>query len=454
MDAIAHCMGGHEFRRLFVEELGWDHARGSLDVPVNGSVRKAERVAEKRGIQVFHCRLERLEIQNRRVLRRIEREIAKHAHEHIVVYSDVGMSRQVWQWATWMDDRRRFLHREHPFFSARPPAALIARVSRLRFLLDEEETVGLTDVLRRVSGTLDDTPDVSIFFRNPRFIEESERLARAMVTGEEEALHRFVVFHRALARWASERYLKTNVEEDDLGQIAMMGLINAARRFDPTREVAFSTYAVPWIRQSCQRYVPSHVLKVFVRPDLYWRFQRLRRTAAKWRRRGQEHRYRECLDRLMSKDELLGKHGHRVERAWAVHSLDSEDDALQQARLLLDPKPTPSETAERNDRRDAVRRCVNGLVGRDRTIIRLRFGFDGEAKTLKEIGQECGLTRERIRQCVVNALSSLRPRLAVIVGPDETPPGPENSPRTADTMNDEGDGTGDTTVVAKSQDSS
>lgn len=447
-------MRDHDFLRLFVEELGWDHAGGFIDVSVNGSVLRAERVAEKRGIQVFHCRLERLEIQNRRVLRRIEREIAKYAHEHIVVYSDVGMSRQVWQWATWMDDRRRFLHREHPFFSARPPAALIARVSRLRFMLAEEETVGLTDVLKRVSDTLDDTPDVAIFFRNPRFIEESERLANAMVTGEEEDLHRFVVFHSALARWASERYLKTNVEEDDLGQIAMMGLINAARRFDPTKEVAFSTYAVPWIRQSCQRFVPSHVLKVFVRPDLYWRFRRLRRRAAKWRRRGQEHRYRECLDRLMSKDELLGQHGHRVERAWTVHSLDSEDDALRQARLLLDPHPTPSQSAERNDQRDTVRRYVNGLIGRDRTIVRLRFGFDGEVKTLKEIGQECGLTRERVRQCVVEVLGSLRSSLAVIIGLDEEPHGPESSPPAADTTGDEGDETGDETAVARSQSSS
>lgn len=432
-------MRDHDFLRLFVEQLGWDHAGGFIDIPVNGSVLRAERVAEKRGIQVFHCRLERLEIQNRRVLRSIEREIAKYAHEHILVYSDSGMSRQVWQWATWMEDRRRFLHREHPFFSARPPAELITRLTRLRFSLEEEETINIGDVLRRVKDTLDDTPDVTIFFRNPRFISESERLAKEMARGGEEPLHRFVMFHRALARWASERYLKTSIEEDDLGQIALLGLIKAARRFDPTREVAFSTYAVPWIRQSCQRYVPSHVLKIYVRPDLYWRFRRLRRRAGKWRRRGQEHRHREYLDRLMRKDELLRSHGRRVDRAWMALSLESDDDATRQASLIPDPQPTPLQTAERNDQCDAVRKCVDGLNDRDRTMIRHRFGIGCEARTLEQIGQECDVTRERVRQRVANVLSSLRFRLAAVIDLDETWHGANGSPPEADTTNNVGD---------------
>ncbi|MFQ5472316.1 MAG: sigma-70 family RNA polymerase sigma factor [Dehalococcoidia bacterium] len=412
MDAIAQCIRDHDLRRLFIEELGWDHAPGALDVHVNGSVLRAERVAYKRGVQVFHCTVERVEILNRPLLRSIERQIEKHAYEHILVYSDVDRRRQVWQWATWLEDRRRRLRREHPFRSAQPPEALLARISRLRFSLEEEGTIRITDVSKRVADTLNDVADVAYFFRNPRFVEEGERLARAMVGGGDEALRRFVEFHSQLAQWASQPYLRVGIDRDDLIQIALLGLLEAARRFDPAREVAFATYAIPWIRQSCQRYVPSHVLRILFPGNLYWRFLRLRQRAAPSRGRGGASRYRECLDRLMSEDDLLGRHGRQVERACAVMSLDSDGEAAREARRLADPYPTPLQIAATTDQREAVRRCVDALDDRNRLMVRLRYGLDGEENTLDEIGQTVGLTKERVRQCIVDVLRKLRRPLA------------------------------------------
>jgi RNA polymerase sigma factor (sigma-70 family) len=407
MDAIPEYIANGDFRQLFIEELGWDNSHGSLHVPVNGTVFRLDRIAQKRGIQVFHCRLHKHYIQARPILRSIERHVAKHAHEHILIYTDNAGRRQVWQWATWLDDKRRFRHREHPFFSARPPTALGDRLARLRFTLEEEEAVSLTDAVRRVSGAFDSAPDVSVFFRNPRFIAESERLAQAMSTGGERAFHEFVLFHHALAPWAAEPYKRTGIEEDDLRQIAIMGLLHAARRYDPNREVAFSTYAVPWIRQSCQRYVPSHVLSLFIRPDMYWRFRKLRHRAERWLRWGRDDRYRQHLDRLLRKDTLLSKHGHRVERAWTVLSLDSDDAGRRQARQIRDPLPTPLEHAERLDTCEVVRRRLDHLRGRESTMVRMRFGFDGNPKTLADIGEAYGLTRERVRQRLVAALERL-----------------------------------------------
>jgi RNA polymerase sigma factor (sigma-70 family) len=415
VQAILRCITEHNFRQLFSEELGWEYAHGLVQIPLNGTVFHFERIAQKRGIQALHCCLPRSHIQNRPLLRMMERHVAKHAHEHILVYTDEAGRRQVWQWATWLEDKHRLRHREHPFFSNRPPNELLERLSRLRFSLEEEDTIELTEALERVTRALDDVPDVSVFFRNPRFIEESDRLAREMTKDGSSAFHRFVLLHLALAAWAAEPYKRTEIDEDDLNQIACLGLLNAAKRFDPEREVAFSTYAVPWIRQCCQRYIPSHVLRMFIRPDMYWRFRRLQRRANRRRGRGGESAYSEHLGHLMALDRLLAKHGDLVRQAWIVLTFDSDVEARQQVRRLSDPLPMPFEIAEARDQFAAVRRCVDALSDRDRKMIRLRFGFDGPEKTLEEIGQAHGLTRERVRQCLGEAQDALRTRLVSLV---------------------------------------
>src|SRR5687768_3032912 len=84
------------FRRLFVEELGWDNpaARHSESIAIDGSAFSLAPVAEKRGVRIFIC----VDIPDRLVRQRIEREVTKLAYEHLIIFTDSAKTRQVWQW--------------------------------------------------------------------------------------------------------------------------------------------------------------------------------------------------------------------------------------------------------------------------------------------------------------------------------------------------------------------
>ena len=111
-----------------------------------------------------------------------------------------GAVQQVWQWAIRLPDGRKVRHREHPFLSACPPGRFLNRLQGLRFTLDEEENASLVQTLERVQHVLDTAADLNLFARYPSYAERSDELARAMLTGDQQALHRFVVFHMPLAR--------------------------------------------------------------------------------------------------------------------------------------------------------------------------------------------------------------------------------------------------------------
>ena len=142
--------------------------------------------------------------------------------------------------------------------------------------LDQEETTTLTDVLHRVRNALLPDSELNLFAKRPEYAEKSDRLAVAMRRGDAGAFCEFVEFHMPLARHASRVLVRWfHMDPEDAEQTAMIGLIEAARRFDPERGFQFSTYAGYWIRQSCQRYGLEWGLQIRVPPHVFWRCYRL-----------------------------------------------------------------------------------------------------------------------------------------------------------------------------------
>ncbi len=135
--------------------------------------------------------------------------------------------------------------------------------------LQEEEQTTLPDVLDRVRVALLPDSELNLFAKHPSYAAESDRLAMAMKRGEPGA--RFRRSSSSTCRWRhSSRMLIRwfEMDPDDAEQTAMIGLLEAARRFDPDRGYQFSTYAGYWIRNACQRryglewglpfHVPTH----------------------------------------------------------------------------------------------------------------------------------------------------------------------------------------------------
>ena len=88
-----------DFRSLFIEELGWDAHKAALDIPLkSGSVRLAS-IAHKRGFVAWHCATPAGgKFPDSAARRKIEREVAKAAHEHLIVFTDAAKTHQIWQW--------------------------------------------------------------------------------------------------------------------------------------------------------------------------------------------------------------------------------------------------------------------------------------------------------------------------------------------------------------------
>ncbi len=152
---IRHFLQAFDFKTLFVQELGWDKHTANLAVAVDGNSFPLQPIAEKRGMQVFQYDAPSGDcFPDYDLRRKIERQVAKLAHEHIIIYTDAAKTAQKWQWVR-RETGRPLACRESGFDKGQAGEALVQKLQVLAVALDEEESLSLVDVTRRARKAFD-----------------------------------------------------------------------------------------------------------------------------------------------------------------------------------------------------------------------------------------------------------------------------------------------------------
>ena len=241
--------------------------------------------------------------------------------------------------------------------------------------------------------------------------QHEKELGRRIRKGDQEALQRLVEANLRFVVSYAKRYRGLGMSFLDLIHEGTLGLIEAAKRFDPERNVKFISYAVWWVRQAIFHALSEH-MRVFRLP------QKLTSQVSKMGTARQ--RLTVELERTPTTEELAEKTDLSKKEVEALLMAGGEDLSLSSAvgeegtlelGDVLEQGSVPSVELEliRSSFEEQVRAMVSQLDEKEREVIKRRFGLDGEEpRTLQEIGEALGLSRERIRQIESKAKEKLR----------------------------------------------
>src|SRR6266571_4918516 len=210
----------------------------------------------------------------------------------------------------------------------------------------------------------------------PLAAEQEKDLGRKIRHGDQEALNQLVEANLRFVVSYAKRYRGLGVSFLDLIHEGNLGLIEAARRFDPSRNVKFITYAVWWVRESMMHVLADQTRAFSFPPKLFAALHR-------------------GLEDVSLNDPVSGHDQRPAGELGDVLALDLvppiEDEMIHQSDL------------------DELTAALHDLDGKEREVVRLRFGLDDdEPRTLQEIGDRLHLSRERVRQIELRAKEKLR----------------------------------------------
>jgi RNA polymerase primary sigma factor len=272
------------------------------------------------------------------------------------------------------------------------------------------------NLLTGFDGSLEDQTALDQYLRDVSRHElitpEMEKVLGARAQrGDEEAVQELAKANLRFVISVAKKYQNRGVSLTDLIQEGNVGLVTAARKFDPEQGVKFISYAVWWIRQAILASLANHGRAVRVP---------LNRASDLARIFREKERLKQELGRDPTPDELSKATDLTPELIESLQTLnaaeirldapigDSEDSQLVE-RFITEEAAEPELEVENRLLTESVSEALRTLDARDAKVLRLYFGLEGEREhTLEEIGNMLGVTRERIRQLRDRALRRLR----------------------------------------------
>jgi RNA polymerase primary sigma factor len=233
-------------------------------------------------------------------------------------------------------------------------------------------------------------------------------LAKRIERGDMEAKDRMINSNLRLVVSIAKKYQGQGLTLGDLIQEGMLGLIRATEKFDWRKGFKFSTYATLWIRQSIQRGLHNSARTIRLPVHIAQRERKIarldRELSVKLGREPNDEEIAEAAELPLEEVIEIRK------AAQPTTSLDqtvSDDGDTALGDLLPADRPSPEEEIADDMRTQAVRRAIAGLPERERDVVELRFGVDGDPTPLRETGRLLGLSAERVRQLEERALAHL-----------------------------------------------
>lgn len=271
-------------------------------------------------------------------------------------------------------------------------------------LLSADEEIHLARAVQRMIAIKSDNPDGPY-----------SKVERAAIKRGTRAREQFINANLRLVVAVARKYhaaINTSMDltPEDLIQEGMFGLVRAVEKFDPERGYKFSTYAYWWIRQSIVRGLQTNGRTVRLPTQVHEKMYAMRQLYLK-------------LGRTPTTQELADHAGWSVDYLEHLLTVSARPASLdltidENCNPLMDVIPDHSTAEDRmetlSNETDAqmVRFALERLPLRDRQIIELRYGLNGQPpETLAAIGERYGITRERVRQCCVKAMRKIEKTL-------------------------------------------